>query len=200
MGVGREIAWVGLKSHVTWWDHVSWEVWGKAHALEWFVPQVLYIHGIMWHDLSNIYRFDDGFQTHTGRVLSKWTFVQTSFRPDCSEGPLVNTPYIVLIPQLRSDCSESPLVNPIVTYTKQLFAPQYISAICDLICENRPHCKKCTLEIQVFERGNVILDPNIFNICLGPLATSWWSLTVISASVQVLYCETCSLFERPATV
>ena len=35
--------------------------------------------------------------------------------------------------------------------------------------------KKCTLEIQVFERGHV-LDPNILyctNVHLGPLATSW---------------------------
>ena len=60
---------------------------------------------------------------------------------------------------------------------------------CDRICENRPPCKICTLEIRAFERGHVVLDPNFFyytTVILGPLATSWWSLTAISASVRVL--------------
>ena len=35
-----------------------------------------------------------------------------------------------------------------------------LSAICDQICENRPPCKICTLEICAFERGHVVLDPN----------------------------------------
>ena len=61
--------------------------------------------------------------------------------------------------------------------------------ICDRICENRPPCKICTLEIRAFERGHVVLDPNFFyytTVILGPLATSWWSLTAISASVRAL--------------
>ena len=75
--------------------------------------------------------------------------------------------------------------------------------ICDRICENRPPCKICTLEIRAFERGHVVLDPNFFyyaTVILGPLATSRWSLTAISASVRALYRETCSLFERPVIV
>ena len=77
------------------------------------------------------------------------------------------------------------------------------NAICDRICENRPPCKICTLEIRAFERGHVVLDPNFFyctTVILGPLATSWWSLTVISVSVRALQRETCSLFERPVIV
>ena len=61
--------------------------------------------------------------------------------------------------------------------------------ICDRICENRPPCKICTLEIRAFECSHVVLDPNIFyytTVILGPLATSWWSLTPISASVRAL--------------
>ena len=34
--------------------------------------------------------------------------------------------------------------------------------ICDRICENRPPCKICTLEIRAFEHGHVVLDPNFF--------------------------------------
>ena len=52
----------------------------------------------------------------------------------------------------------------------------FLHNICDRICENQPHCKKCTLQIWVFEHGHVILDPNISyytTIHLGPLATSW---------------------------
>ena len=48
--------------------------------------------------------------------------------------------------------------------------------ICDRICENRPPCKKCTLEIWVLECGHVVLDPNFFyytTVCLGPFATCW---------------------------
>ena len=43
---------------------------------------------------------------------------------------------------------------------------------CDRICENLPHCKKCTLDIRPFECGHVVPDPNIFLLHLGPLATS----------------------------
>ena len=70
-----------------------------------------------------------------------------------------------------------------------LLASMVKRTICDRICENRPHCKKCTLEIRVFERSPVVLEPNIFyctTVRLGPLATSWWSLTVISASIRAL--------------
>ena len=48
--------------------------------------------------------------------------------------------------------------------------------ICDRICENRPPCKICTLEIWALERGHVVLDPNFFyytTVCLGPFATCW---------------------------
>ena len=65
----------------------------------------------------------------------------------------------------------------------------FFFTICDRICENRPPCKICTLEIRAFERGHVVLDPNFFyyaTVILGPLATSCWSLTVISASVRAL--------------
>ena len=39
-------------------------------------------------------------------------------------------------------------------------------SICDRICENRPPCKICTLEIRAFECGHVVLDPNFFIIPL----------------------------------
>ena len=60
---------------------------------------------------------------------------------------------------------------------------------CDQICENRPPCKICTLEIWAFEHGHLVVDPNFFyytTVILGPLATSWGSLTVMSASVRAL--------------
>ena len=62
----------------------------------------------------------------------------------------------------------------------------YIYIICDRICE---HCKNRTLEIRAFERGHVVLDPNIFyctTVHLAPLTILWCSLRVISASIQVL--------------
>ena len=37
-----------------------------------------------------------------------------------------------------------------------------INNICDRICENRPPCKICILEMRAFERGHVVLDPNLF--------------------------------------
>ena len=41
----------------------------------------------------------------------------------------------------------------------------HMDHICDRICENRPPCKICTLEIRAFERGHVVLDPNFFLLC-----------------------------------
>ena len=39
---------------------------------------------------------------------------------------------------------------------------EYEQHICDRICENRPPCKICTVEIRAFERGHVVPDPNFF--------------------------------------
>ena len=45
--------------------------------------------------------------------------------------------------------------------TREMMSVHIIN-ICDRICENRQPCKICTLEIQAFECGHVVLDPNFF--------------------------------------
>ena len=66
----------------------------------------------------------------------------------------------------------------------------YTLHICDWI-EKQPPCKKCTLEIRVRDMGvwTCCSRPKRFNyitVHLGPFATLWWSLTVISTPVQAL--------------
>ena len=59
---------------------------------------------------------------------------------------------------------------------------------CDRICENRPPCKICTLEIRAFECGHVVLDPDFQGVLYVYSLNQFASQNRLRSCVHVYTC------------